>query len=288
VTTIRNPIEWTFDQVKTTAQAVGTVGRAVGNIPQGVRASAPTVRQIALGDLSEVLARGLEDFAACRTDVILACIVYPLCGLVLARLVVGHDMLPLLFPLASGFALVGPVAAVSLYELSRRREQDAETPWPGLFSLASAPSFGAIVALSLMLLAIFVLWMIAAQMIFDLTLGPKPPLSLSAFMHDVLTTEAGWAMTILGVGVGFLFAVLVLVISLVSFPMLLDRNVALGTAISTSVRAAAANPAPIAAWGCIVAAGLVLGSLPLFLGLVFTVPVLGHATWHLYRKLVPS
>lgn len=285
--TIRNPIEWTFDQVKTTASAVGTIGRTVTSIPEGVRAPAPAVRRIGIGDLREVLALGLEDFGACRTDVILACIIYPICGLVLARLVVGQDMVPLLFPLASGFALVGPVAAVSLYELSRRREQDAEAAWPGVFSLASAPSFGAIVALGLLLLAIFVVWLTAAQMVYDFTLGPKPPVSLTAFAHDVLTSEAGWAMTVIGVGVGFLFAVLVLVISLVSFPMLLDRNVALGTAIWTSVRAAAANPAPIAAWGAIVAAGLVLGSLPLFLGLVFTVPVLGHATWHLYRKLVP-
>src|SRR6185312_11368145 len=107
------------------------------------------------------------------------------------------------------------------------------------------------------------------------------------FLRDVLTTEPGWALIVTGVGVGFLFAVLVLAISVVSFPLLLDRNVGLDAAVATSLRAVAANPGPMAAWGLVVAALLVLGSIPLFLGLVVVMPVLGHATWHLYRKVVP-
>ena len=102
----------------------------------------------------------------------------------------------------------------------------------------------------------------------------------------MLATGAGWAMIILGMTVGFFFAVFVLAISVVSFPLLLDRDVGLGTAVSTSVSVVAANPVPMAAWGLIVTAGLLLGSIPLFLGLIFVMPVLGHATWHLYRKTV--
>jgi len=95
-------------------------------------------------------------------------------------------------------------------------------------------------------------------------------------------------MIVVGVGVGFLFALLVLVISVVSFPLLLDRDVSIGAAVSTSVRAVIVNPIPIAVWGLIVAGGLVVGSIPLLLGLIIVMPVLGHATWHLYRKVVPS
>jgi uncharacterized membrane protein len=89
-----------------------------------------------------------------------------------------------------------------------------------------------------------------------------------------------------GMGVGFIFAVLVLMISVVSFPLLLDRDVGLYRAVITSVRAVAKNPAVMAAWGLVVACGLALGSLPAFIGLIFVVPILGHATWHLYRKVV--
>ena len=103
----------------------------------------------------------------------------------------------------------------------------------------------------------------------------------------MFTTGAGWALIVVGIGVGFLFAVLVLTISVVSFPMLLDRDVGLFTAVATSVLAVVTNPVPMAVWGLIVAGGLVLGSLPALLGLIVVMPVLGHATWHLYRKVVP-
>jgi uncharacterized membrane protein len=215
------------------------------------------------------------------------CITYPLAGLVLAWLAFDYDMLPLIFPLASGFALIGPVAAVGLYEISRRREQGVDITWADAFGVVRAPAFGAVVVLGLLLLAIFLLWLAAAYAIYLVTLGPEPPASIGSFVRDVFTTSAGWALIVVGVAVGFLFALLVLTISVVSFPLLLDRNVGLYTAVATSVRAVVANPVPMAAWGLIVAGGLVLGSIPVFLGLVIVMPILGHATWHLYRKVVP-
>src|SRR3546814_677817 len=156
------------------------------------------------------------------------------------------------------------------------------------FSVVRTPSFGAILVLGLLLTAIFLLWLVAAYAIYHFTLGPESPASIGAFVQDVFTTGAGWVMIGVGVGVGFVFAVVVLTISVVSFPLLLDRNVGLATAVRTSIRAVAANPIPMAVWGLIVVGGLVLGSIPLFLGLVFVMPVLGHATWHLYRMAVPS
>src|SRR5437763_10686893 len=168
---IRNPVEWGVDQLRGAGAAIDQLGRA-GRRTREARAQALPVRQIALADLREALARGVDDFAAFRTDVAFLCVVYPIVGLVLARLVFGYDLLPLLFPLASGFALVGPVAAVGLYEMSRRREAGAATGWADAFGIFRAPSFGSIVLFGLMLMAIFLLWLNVAVAIFDMTLGP--------------------------------------------------------------------------------------------------------------------
>ena len=285
--TIRNPIEWGADQLKLAALAVESASRAIGEADDDARSPPPAIRRIGAADVGDALARGVADFAAYRTDVIFLCVIYPVIGLVLARFASGYGLLPMLFPLASGFALVGPFAAVGLYEMSRRREQGVEVAWKDAFGVARSHSFGAILALGLLLVAIFLIWLAFAWAIYALTLGPEPPASITSFLHDVLMTGAGWVLIVVGVGVGFLFALLVLAIGTVSFPLLLDRDVAPGTAVRTSVRAMITNPGPMAAWGLIVAGGLVIGSIPLLLGLVIVLPVLGHATWHLYRKLVP-
>jgi uncharacterized membrane protein len=285
--TIRNPVEWGVDQFKHAALAFESAGRVGRRTRENLRSPPPAVRRVRIGDLGNVLARGLDDFAASRTDVVFLCVIYPLLGLMLARLAFGYDLLPLVFPLASGFALVGPFAGVGLYEMSRRREAGMTVTWADALGVVRSPSFGAIVLLGLLLMVIFLLWLFAAKAIYELTLGPAPPASLVAFVHDVLTTGMGWVMIVVGVGVGFLFAVGVLTISVVSFPLLLDREVGVDTAVLTSIRAVVANPGPMAVWGLTVAGGLVIGSIPFFLGLIIVMPILGHATWHLYREVVP-
>jgi uncharacterized membrane protein len=284
--TIRNPIEWGMDKLKEAGAAMETAGGSIQGSHRSAADLRPVVRRINIADLREALARGAEDFAVYRTDVIFLCIIYPIISVVLIHAAFNQGMLALLFPLASGFALVGPVAAIGLYEMSRRRERGLEASWVDAFGTVRAPSFGPVAVLGLLLLAIFLLWLAAAQIIFLATLGPTPPASLGAFATDVFTTPAGWTMIVLGMGVGFVFAAVVLAVSVVSFPLLLDRPVGVGVAISTSLRAVAANPVTMAVWGLIVAGGLLLGSIPGFLGLIIVLPILGHATWHLYRKVV--
>jgi uncharacterized membrane protein len=231
----------------------------------------------------------VEDFGACRTDVIALCLFYPVIGILLAWLALDRNLVPLLFPVISGFALVGPVAGVGLYEMSRMREVGEEPSWFHAFAVVKSPSFAAIVALGLLLGAVFVVWLVAAHGIYSATLGPEPPTSIGTFFRDTFTTGAGWVMIIAGCIVGFFFAALVLASSVVSFPLLLDRDVGLPVAVITSLRVTAANPVPITLWGLIATAGLVIGSIPLFLGLIVVLPILGHATWHLYRRtVVPS
>ena len=285
--TIRNPVEWGVEHIRSAGSAFRpAAGAASGTEATGLLAS-PTVRRIEVADLLYALGKGIEDFGANRTDVMFLCVVYPVIGVVLARLAAGYDMLPLLFPLASGFALVGPLTAVGLYEMSRRREMGHHVTWANAFDVIRSPSFGGIVALGLVLIGIFMLWLTAAFGIYLVTLGPKPPVSVGAFVHDVLLTSAGWVMIGVGVGTGFLFALLVLNIGVISLPLQLDRNVGAGQAMRTSMLAVRTSPGPMALWGLIVAGLLVAGAIPVFVGLIIVLPVLGHATWHLYRRVVP-
>ena len=284
--TIRNPIEWSGAQIVSAGHAIASAHRTLDHMADTAHSPAPAVRKITIADVRESLAKGFDDFEAYRSDVLFVGIIYAAVGLVLARLAFGSDLLPLVFPLASGFAIIGPFAAIGLYEMSRRREQGAEVTWANAFDVFKAPAVGGIAALGVMLVMLFLAWLAVAWGIYALTLGPAEPTSIGAFAHDVFFTPAGWTLIAAGVGVGFLFALLAMSISVVAFPLLIDRDVGLDTAIRTSIRAVRENPVPMAAWGLIVAASLVLGSIPLFIGLVAVVPILGHATWHLYRRLV--
>lgn len=249
-------------------------------------AAAPQVRRITLADLRDALAKGVDDFYAMPTHAMFLCLIYPLMGIVAARLAFGYSILPLIYPLAAGFALVGPVAALALYELSRRREAGLPVSVSNAFDVLRSSSIGAITVLALLLFGIFGLWVMVADAVYTANFGYAHPASITGFVRDVFTTPAGWTLILVGNGVGLLFAIVALSISVVSFPLLLDRDVGAATALLTSLRVVAANPLVMAAWGLIVAALLALGSLPFFLGLPIVLPILGHATWHLYRKVV--
>jgi uncharacterized membrane protein len=244
------------------------------------------IRKIQLSDLSQALRLGWDDFSAMPSHAIVLCVIYPVLGLALFRMTLGYSVLPLLFPLAAGFALIGPFAAIGLYELSRRRERGEQVgAWDAVHVLR-APSFGALLELGVLLLVLFGAWIGVANAIYVTIFGHAPAASIPDFATRVLTTPEGWSLIIVGCGVGFLFAVMALCISVVAFPLMLDRHATAIDAIRTSLRAVMENPVAMAGWGLIVAALLVIGSLPAFVGLAVVLPVLGHATWHLYRRVV--
>ncbi|HEX6120706.1 MAG TPA: DUF2189 domain-containing protein [Dongiaceae bacterium] len=290
---IRNPVEWVVDELREVAGGVGEAGRSVQHTSTHLFSRPLHVSRIGVSDLKEVLARGFDDFKAYRTDVIFLILVYPIASFLIVAAAFQHQLIPLLFPIVSGSAIMGPFVGIFLYEMSRRRELNLERhhaddhSWANAVSVARSRNLGAILLLGLILAAMYLIWLGAAWGIYHATHGPQPVESAGRFIQDLFLTQAGWWLIGLGCAVGFLFAALALVISVVSFPLLLDRDVGLGTAIQTSIRAAAANPRPIAVWGLVVAVGLIGGAIPLFIGLVVVMPVLCHATWHLYRKLVP-
>lgn len=246
----------------------------------------PEVRSIDYGDVVEALRRGFDDFRAMPSHLIFLCILYPVVGVVLARWTSGADALQLVYPLMSGFALVGPFAAVGLYEISRRRELGMPVSWRDALAVRHSPALPAIIVLGFGLVVVLVVWLLVANAIFAAIYGSDRLASLGVLIADVFTTARGWRLILVGNMVGFLFAAAVLASTVIAFPMLLDRDSGAVAAVAASLRASFANPGPVALWGLIVAAGLVVGSLPLFAGLAVVMPILGHATWHLYRALV--
>lgn len=246
----------------------------------------PVVRKIGTADLIDAVAKGLDDFWAMPTHVVFLAIIYPLVGLMLARMTFGYGVLSILYPLAAGYALIGPFAAIGLYEMSRRREQGVEVTWLDAFGVLRCPSLDAIAALGMILMIIFLVWLATAQSLYQWLFGYGSPDSIWQFVADIFTTRKGWILIIAGNSIGFLFAALVLTIGVVSFPLLLDRDVGAVVAMHTSVRAVLLNPVMMALWGLFVAVALVVGSLPFFVGLAIVMPVVAHASWHLYRRVV--
>jgi uncharacterized membrane protein len=245
----------------------------------------PQVRRISAAAIVESLHRGVDDFRAVPTHYVLYGLVYAVAGLILVRAAFDAALLPLMFPLVAGFALIAPTVSVGLFELSRRREKGLETHWWHLFGVRRHAAFGPILALDVILAVLFVGWLAAASALYAAVIGPAPA-DLGGFLAQLFTTAEGWTLIVAGNVIGFVFALVAYLLSAVSFPLLVDTEVGLKGAIATSIRAVATNPGPMALWALILAGGLIAGSLPLLLGLPVILPILGHASWHVYRRVV--
>jgi uncharacterized membrane protein len=252
----------------------------------GAKLDLPVIRTIHVSDLFDALRQGVSDFWAKPSHYVMLVLIYPIIGIVLTVWMNGFHTWPLLYPLVGGFALIGPFAALGLYEISRRREEGLDTSWSQAFAVLRSPAIGSIAALGVMLFVLFTLWLTSAQALYESLFGSTTPQTLSGLMSQVFGEPGGMTLLIVGTMAGALFALVTLCTTVVAFPLLLDRDVGAFVAVETSFRAVLHNPLPMLAWGFIVGVGLFVGSLPLFVGLAVVIPVFGHATWHLYRKVV--
>jgi uncharacterized membrane protein len=245
----------------------------------------PLVRRITAADVAEALARGLRDFQAAPLYGLLLGGIYAAGGLLIVLLVTALGMVYLAYPLAAGFALIGPFVAVGLYEVSRRREAGAKPTLRDVWSAMVGRS--EVGWMAFVTLFVFILWMYQVRFLMALFLGLNASFAnLQQFITVVLTTNEGLLFLMVGNLIGAALSLILFSLTVVSFPLLLDRDVDFITAMITSVRAVVASPVPMIGWAAVIVVLLIVSSLPFFLGLVVTLPVLGHATWHLYRRIV--
>jgi uncharacterized membrane protein len=280
---VENPFEYVIERF---SWAMNDIRRTATTPPHAHVAAPPQIRRIGVADLWASLREGFSDLGVARSDVVFIALVYPIVGLVLAGLFLNKNTVEEVLPLISGFAILGPIAAVGLYEISRRLEAGQPVSWSTPLQVLRSPALSSILGFGAILGLIFFTWLLVAWGIYGVTLGPEPPASITAFVREVFTTASGWAMIVIGMAVGFLFAAFTFAISVITCPLLLDRDCGMGQAMRASLQAVAENPVPMAIWGAIIAGALILGSIPALAGLIFVMPLLGHASWRLYRRLV--
>lgn len=244
------------------------------------------IRDINTSHLWIALRKGYEDFLSKPSFVFFLAIIYPVVSLFLARFIGGYEVLPYLWPIIAGGTLIAPVAALGLYEVSRLLEEGRTVSLRNAFNIMNFKSLRCVVVLSIVLGVLWVLWLVAANYIYAGTLGDYVPATIPEFLQKVFFTPEGQQLILVGSAVGFGFALVIFTISVVSFPMIIDRDVTAAEAIATSIRVVLHNPWTMLQWASFISISMALAAIPFMFGLAVVLPILGHATWHLYRQVV--
>lgn len=246
----------------------------------------PVVRTIGMNDIKAAFAAGMGDFARAPLFGLFFGGFYALGGLLAVAFVARLDMHYLIYPLAIGFPLVGPFVAVGLYEVSRCLQEGRTLTWGGVLTTVWRQKGRELSIMAFVTLFIMWMWMYQVRLLVALFLGFRSFSTFEGFIDIVVNTSDGLLFLAVGHIVGAVLYTILFSVTIVSIPLLLDREVDFVTAIITSVKTVLTNPFVMLAWGVFVLVLTVLALIPAFLGLFVVLPVLGHATWHLYQRVV--
>lgn len=244
------------------------------------------IRKISLADIGRALLLGMDDFRANLRFGLFFGAIYVLGGLFIVTALTVYHLPWLIIPVAIGFPLIGPFIAVGLYEISRRREQGLPVTWSAILAEVFRQRERQLSWMAFVVLFIFWIWIYQVRLLFALFLGYKAPAELDALMVMIVSTTQG--LLFLGVGtiVGAVIATILFSATIISMPLLLDHEVDFITAMITSIRSVLENPLALLTFGFVVGASALAALLPAFIGLLLVLPVLGHATWHVYRATI--
>lgn len=249
-------------------------------------AGMPQIRELSVGDIRAALMHGLSDFAHAPLYGLFFGGVFALAGIIIVLAMTWWNIPWMIYPFAIGFPLIGPFAAAGLYEVSRRLEEGRPLSLKEVLSVVWAQRGRELSWMAFVMLFVFWIWMYQVRLLIALFLGRMSFSTLEKFMTIVLTTEQGWVFLAVGHVVGAAIALVLFSITVVSIPLLMDREIDFVTAMITSVRTVLTSPVPMIGWGLVVTLAVLLACAPFFLGLLIVLPVLGHSTWHLYRRAI--
>lgn len=250
------------------------------------RAGQPVINTITMADVAASLREGVADFARAPLFGLFFGAIYTLGGILMYLMLARFDMPWMILPLAIGFPLLGPFVACGLYEISRRLDAGEPLEWRPILGVVFRQRERELSWMAFVVLFVFWVWLYQVRLLTALFLGFKPISTLASFLHVVQTSSEGMAFLATGTLVGAFLATALFSLTVVSIPLLMERENDFVTAIVTSVRAVFANPVPMLGFGFVVTALAILAMAPMFLGLLVVLPVLGHATWRLYKRVI--
>jgi uncharacterized membrane protein len=246
----------------------------------------PEVGEIRFGDLREILSKGFADFRRAPMFGLFFGGVYAAGGIIIALSLTIWDIPWMIYPVAIGFPLIGPFVAVGIYEVSRRLEVGKPLVWSEILGVIWLQRQRELAWMAFVMLFVFWVWMYQIRLLIAIILSRSSFSTLDRFLEVIFTTPQGWTFLAVGHIVGAVLAIVMFSITVISIPLLLDREADFVTAMITSVKTVTSNPVPMIGWGVAVTLAVLVSAVPLFLGFLISLPVLGHATWHLYRKAV--
>ena len=245
------------------------------------------VNRITPDDIRAALKAGFADFLARPVMSGFFGLFYAVFGLLFVWVLVSLGKIWMIIPAVVGFPLVAPFAAAGLYEMSRRLQKNESFGWSDILSVMAEQRNREMGWMAFVTLFVFWVWVYQVRLWLAIILQNASFSDFGGFLSVVFFTPEGWVFLIVGTCAGAVLSAALFSVTVIAMPMLLDRETNFVSAMLTSVRAVAENPVVMLTWAAIISVTMVVSLLPAFLGLIFTLPILGHTTWHLYQRAVP-